>query len=83
MSNEKFLTVLLIVLALFIGALIHTIWLQGKELRALKHSYRDTISFVDKVLHTIAIHEHVDINKYINMTRAQVNDIKEGGENHE
>lgn len=83
MSNEKFLLILLVVLALFIGALAHTIWLQGKDLKAIKQSYKDTVSFIDKVLYNIAKCENIDINKYIDITRTQLDNKKKGGEHDE
>ena len=80
MIINKFLIIVIIVLAGLIGCLIHTIVLQGKELKRVERVSKHILSFTDRVLRNIAIHERINIEKYIAMTNQQDELEKKGGE---
>jgi Na+-transporting NADH:ubiquinone oxidoreductase subunit NqrC len=81
-DNEKFLVIVVIVLSLIIGALIHTIYLQRKDIKNIEKSYKHSMNFVDRLLNNIATREGVDVKKYIDMTTVELNNIKKGGANN-
>jgi len=81
-ENEKFLIILCVILAAVIGALLHTLYLYRKDIKLMSKDYKNTMSFIDKVLNNIAIRENIDIKKYIDMTHQQVNETQKGGKDN-
>lgn len=79
MSNEKFLFMLVLISAIIIGALGHTIFLQHRLLKESKFKCDTVLKFVDKVLQTIAYECNIDVQYYIDKT----NNVMKGGDNHE
>lgn len=80
MLDNKFLLILVVVLALLVGALLHTIWLQSKDLKNIKRIYNDAMALADRTFNAIARLENIDIKKYIDIAHKELINEKKGGE---
>lgn len=80
MNNEKFLELLCIILALLIGALLHTIHLLRQDNKVLLKKFNFSERFLN-VLFTFLHNDGVDVNKYTDITMKTLN--KKGGGEHD
>ena len=80
MSNEKFLMIICISLALLVGALLHTIYLLGKDKKLLSNK----LTFSERFLHVLFNYLHkdgIDVNKYADIVMNKLTEKKGGEEN--
>lgn len=77
---DNLLLILVVVLALLVGGLVHTLWLQSKDLKSIKRIYNDAMTLADRTFNTIARLENIDIKKYIDIAHKELSDEKKGGE---
>ena len=74
------LLLIVIILAALVGGLAHTVWLQSKDLRSIKCAYNKSLSLAERTLAIIHAEENINVRKYIDMARRELENNKEGGE---
>lgn len=77
---NNLLLIVVIILATLVGGLAHTVWLQSKDLRSIKGAYNKSLSLAERTLAIIHAEENINVRKYIDMARKELENNKEGGE---
>ena len=77
---NNLLLIVVIILAILVGGLAHTVWLQSKDLRSIKGAYNKSLSLAERTLAIIHAEENINVRKYIDMARRELENNKEGGE---
>ena len=81
MNNEKFLELLCIILALLIGAMLHTISLLRKDNKTLYNKVKFSEHFVNEVLNELHS-DGISVDKYVQVAMNKLTK-KKGGEEDE